>query len=176
MTRRRRQFSPEFKEEAVRMVLQGERTVASVAREITLMESPARHRRHKSSFIASDIPGRPIRATIHPSTLRLPIITSAQVMTLRGLRVAYASSGHPGDGSAYGRMIRCVPSLGLSDCHEYLRRAAVAAHERSGQGRGDPRPASPDRSPRTPTRRRHQSEIRARGPSPSRRAPDLTAA
>ncbi|MEV4383824.1 transposase [Streptosporangium sp. NPDC049644] len=33
MTRRRRQFSPEFKEEAVRMVLDGERTVASVARE-----------------------------------------------------------------------------------------------------------------------------------------------
>ncbi|MEV4579505.1 IS5 family transposase [Nonomuraea jabiensis] len=29
--------------------------------------------------------------------LRLPIITSAQVMTLRGLRVAYASSGHPRD-------------------------------------------------------------------------------
>ncbi|MEU1737585.1 IS3 family transposase [Streptosporangium sp. NPDC020145] len=33
MTRRRRQFSPEFKEEAVRMVLDGPRTVASVARE-----------------------------------------------------------------------------------------------------------------------------------------------
>ncbi|MET8008144.1 transposase [Nonomuraea glycinis] len=33
MTRRRRQFSREFKEEAVRMVLEGERTVASVARE-----------------------------------------------------------------------------------------------------------------------------------------------
>jgi transposase len=33
VTRRRRQFSPEFKEEAVRMVLEGERTVASVARE-----------------------------------------------------------------------------------------------------------------------------------------------
>ncbi|MEV5554763.1 transposase [Nonomuraea wenchangensis] len=32
MTRRRRQFSPEFKEEAVRMVLEGDRTVASVAR------------------------------------------------------------------------------------------------------------------------------------------------
>ncbi|WP_442811425.1 transposase [Streptosporangium sp. NBC_01756] len=31
MTRRRRQFSSEFKEEAVRMVLEGERTVASVA-------------------------------------------------------------------------------------------------------------------------------------------------
>ncbi|MEV0388968.1 transposase [Nonomuraea sp. NPDC050643] len=30
MTRRRRQFSPEFKEEAVRMALEGERTVASV--------------------------------------------------------------------------------------------------------------------------------------------------
>ncbi|MFI6795148.1 transposase [Streptosporangium canum] len=33
MTRRRGQFSSEFKEEAVRMVLEGERTVASVARE-----------------------------------------------------------------------------------------------------------------------------------------------
>ncbi|MFC4121357.1 transposase [Nonomuraea zeae] len=32
MTRRRRQFSPEFKDEAVRMVLEGDRTVASVAR------------------------------------------------------------------------------------------------------------------------------------------------
>ncbi|MET8340858.1 alpha/beta hydrolase fold domain-containing protein [Streptosporangium canum] len=31
MTRRRRQFSPEFKEEAIRMVLEGDRTVASVA-------------------------------------------------------------------------------------------------------------------------------------------------
>ncbi|WP_214318611.1 transposase [Nonomuraea sediminis] len=31
MTRRRRHFSPEFKEEAVRMVLEGERTVAAVA-------------------------------------------------------------------------------------------------------------------------------------------------
>ncbi|MEU0568422.1 transposase [Nonomuraea sp. NPDC005983] len=33
MTRRRRQFSLEFKEEAVRMVLVGERAIASVARE-----------------------------------------------------------------------------------------------------------------------------------------------
>ncbi|MFD1503077.1 transposase, partial [Streptosporangium lutulentum] len=33
MTRRRRQFSPEFKEEAIRMVLEGDRTVAAVARE-----------------------------------------------------------------------------------------------------------------------------------------------
>ncbi|MFD1503319.1 hypothetical protein, partial [Streptosporangium lutulentum] len=44
------------------------------AREITLMESPVRHRRHKSSFIASDIPGRPIRATIHPSTSSVALI------------------------------------------------------------------------------------------------------
>ncbi|WP_157245385.1 transposase [Nonomuraea typhae] len=36
MTRRRRQFSPEFKEEAVRMVLDGPRTVASVAREFDM--------------------------------------------------------------------------------------------------------------------------------------------
>ncbi|MEV0386151.1 transposase [Nonomuraea sp. NPDC050643] len=36
MTRRRRQFSPEFKEEAIRMVLEGERTVASVAREFDI--------------------------------------------------------------------------------------------------------------------------------------------
>ncbi|GII05501.1 transposase [Planobispora takensis] len=33
MTRRRGQFSPEFKDEAVRMVLEGERTAAAVARE-----------------------------------------------------------------------------------------------------------------------------------------------
>ncbi|KAB8184712.1 IS3 family transposase [Nonomuraea phyllanthi] len=39
MTRRRRQFSPEFKEEAVRMVLEGERTVASVAREFGINAS-----------------------------------------------------------------------------------------------------------------------------------------
>ncbi|WP_085996038.1 IS3 family transposase [Nonomuraea coxensis] len=39
MTRRRRQFSPEFKEEAVRMVLEGERTVASVAREFDINAS-----------------------------------------------------------------------------------------------------------------------------------------
>jgi hypothetical protein len=37
--RRRRQFSPEFKEEAVRMVLEGERTVASVAREFGINAS-----------------------------------------------------------------------------------------------------------------------------------------
>ncbi|MFD8531637.1 IS3 family transposase [Streptosporangium canum] len=36
MTRRRRQFSPEFKEEAIRMVLEGDRTVASVAREFDI--------------------------------------------------------------------------------------------------------------------------------------------
>ncbi|WP_326631470.1 IS3 family transposase [Nonomuraea fuscirosea] len=39
MARRRRQFSPEFKEEAVRMVLEGERTVASVAREFDINAS-----------------------------------------------------------------------------------------------------------------------------------------
>ncbi|MGN9847560.1 IS3 family transposase [Nonomuraea sp. H19] len=39
MTRRRRQFSPEFKEEAVRMVLEGDRTVASVAREFDINAS-----------------------------------------------------------------------------------------------------------------------------------------
>ncbi|MFI6603438.1 transposase [Nonomuraea sp. NPDC050536] len=39
MTRRRRQFSPEFKEEAIRMVLEGERTVASVAREFGINPS-----------------------------------------------------------------------------------------------------------------------------------------
>ncbi|MFD1504009.1 transposase, partial [Streptosporangium lutulentum] len=39
MTRRRRQFSPEFKEEATRMVLEGERTVASVAREFDINAS-----------------------------------------------------------------------------------------------------------------------------------------
>ncbi|GAA0950161.1 hypothetical protein GCM10009560_69260 [Nonomuraea longicatena] len=31
-------------------------------------------RRHKSSFIASDIPGRPIRGTIHPSTSSVALI------------------------------------------------------------------------------------------------------
>ncbi|MEU8206043.1 transposase [Streptosporangium sp. NPDC049046] len=36
MTRRRRRFSPEFKEEAIRMVLEGGRTVASVAREFDI--------------------------------------------------------------------------------------------------------------------------------------------
>jgi transposase len=39
VTRRRRQFSPEFKEEAIRMVLEGERTVASVAREFGINPS-----------------------------------------------------------------------------------------------------------------------------------------
>lgn len=39
MTRRRRQFSPEFKEEAVRMVLDGDRTVAAVAREFGINAS-----------------------------------------------------------------------------------------------------------------------------------------
>ncbi|GAA4977897.1 transposase-like protein [Nonomuraea thailandensis] len=39
MTRRRRQFSPEFKEEAIRMVLEGERTVTSVAREFDINPS-----------------------------------------------------------------------------------------------------------------------------------------
>jgi transposase len=35
----RRQFSPEFKEEAIRMVLEGDRTVASVAREFGINAS-----------------------------------------------------------------------------------------------------------------------------------------
>ncbi|MFI6505348.1 transposase, partial [Nonomuraea typhae] len=39
MTRRRRQFSPEFKDEAIRMVLEGDRTVASVAREFDINAS-----------------------------------------------------------------------------------------------------------------------------------------
>ncbi|WP_442945999.1 transposase [Nonomuraea sp. LPB2021202275-12-8] len=39
MTRRRRQFSHEFKEEAIRMVLEGDRTVASVAREFGINAS-----------------------------------------------------------------------------------------------------------------------------------------
>ncbi|MEV1244225.1 transposase [Nonomuraea sp. NPDC050022] len=38
-TRRRRQFSPEFEEEAVPMVLEGERTVASVAHELGINAS-----------------------------------------------------------------------------------------------------------------------------------------
>ncbi|QFY10374.1 transposase [Nonomuraea phyllanthi] len=33
MTRRRRQFSPEFKDEAVRIVLESDHTVAAVTRE-----------------------------------------------------------------------------------------------------------------------------------------------
>ncbi|MFB9474740.1 transposase [Nonomuraea salmonea] len=41
MTRRRRQFSPEFKEEAVHMVLEGDRTVASVARAVFRFEREA---------------------------------------------------------------------------------------------------------------------------------------
>ncbi|MFC5834880.1 transposase [Nonomuraea insulae] len=36
MTRRRRRFSLEFKEEAIRMVLEGDRTVALVAREFDI--------------------------------------------------------------------------------------------------------------------------------------------
>ncbi|MGJ6967654.1 transposase [Streptosporangium sp. G11] len=49
MTRHRRQFSPEFKEEAVRMVLEGDHTVAAVAREFginagTLGSWVTRHR------------------------------------------------------------------------------------------------------------------------------------
>ncbi|WP_329087759.1 MULTISPECIES: IS3 family transposase [unclassified Streptosporangium] len=49
MTRHRRQFSPEFKEETVRMVLEGDRTVAAVAREFginagTLGSWVTRHR------------------------------------------------------------------------------------------------------------------------------------
>ncbi|WP_440099881.1 transposase [Streptosporangium sp. H16] len=39
MTRRHRQFSPEFKEEAIHMVLEGERTGASVAREFDINAS-----------------------------------------------------------------------------------------------------------------------------------------
>ncbi|MFE9614338.1 hypothetical protein [Streptomyces sp. NPDC006012] len=31
--------------------------------EMTLIDSPALHRRHKSAFISSDIPGRPNLAT-----------------------------------------------------------------------------------------------------------------
>lgn len=31
--------------------------------EMTLIDSPALHRRHKSAFISSDIPGRPSLAT-----------------------------------------------------------------------------------------------------------------
>ncbi|MFF5246491.1 transposase [Streptosporangium sp. NPDC000095] len=34
MARRRRRFSLEFKEEAVRMVLEGERTITSIARHL----------------------------------------------------------------------------------------------------------------------------------------------
>ncbi|WP_103961516.1 transposase [Nonomuraea solani] len=39
MTRRRRQFSPEFKDEAIRIVLEGDRTVASVGREFDINAS-----------------------------------------------------------------------------------------------------------------------------------------
>jgi transposase len=39
VTRRRRQFSPEFKDEAVRMVLEGDRAVAVVAREFGINAS-----------------------------------------------------------------------------------------------------------------------------------------
>ena len=44
-------------------------------------------------------------------TVHLPIITSAQVMTLRGLRVACASSGHLAEESACGRMVGLIPRL-----------------------------------------------------------------
>lgn len=39
MTRRRKSFSPEVKEEAVRMVLDGPRTIASVAREFGIHDT-----------------------------------------------------------------------------------------------------------------------------------------
>ncbi|WP_433221381.1 hypothetical protein [Microtetraspora malaysiensis] len=65
-------YPAELRKRAVRMV--ADPGGLPSAREITLMESPARHRRHKSSFIASDIPGRPIRATIHPSTSSVALI------------------------------------------------------------------------------------------------------
>ncbi|MFI6803209.1 transposase [Streptosporangium canum] len=39
MARRRRQFSPEFKEEAISMVLEGDRTVAAAARELGINAS-----------------------------------------------------------------------------------------------------------------------------------------
>ncbi|MEV5493776.1 hypothetical protein AB0M50_00080 [Nonomuraea fuscirosea] len=71
----------------------------------------------------------PYSTSTRTEWVRLSIITSTQVMTLPRLRVAYASSGRPGGGTAYGRMIRCVPSPGLPDRHERVRRAAVAAHE-----------------------------------------------
>ncbi|MFI6919970.1 transposase [Nonomuraea spiralis] len=40
----------------------------------------------------------------------------------RAFASTYASSSHPKDGSAYGRMIRCAASPGLPDRHERLRR------------------------------------------------------
>ncbi|MGW2223700.1 IS3 family transposase [Nonomuraea sp. NPDC001684] len=59
MTRRRRQFSPEFKEEAVRMVLEGERTVASVAREFGINASTLGSwvNRHRIVNVQDEQPG-----------------------------------------------------------------------------------------------------------------------
>nr|SBO94202.1 Twin-arginine translocation pathway signal:YD repeat [Nonomuraea gerenzanensis] len=93
----------------------------------------------------TDPAGGALRA--NRSGVCLPMITSTQVMTLRGLLRGPRDPVTRGDGSAYGRMIRRAPSPGLSDRHECVRRAAVAPHERSGQGREDSRPASPDRCP-----------------------------
>ncbi len=101
-------------------------------------------------------------------TLRLPIIPSVQVTALPG-RLRFLKR------SQCGRMTGRAPSPGLSRCHEHLRGAAVAPNGGSGQGCRDSRPASPDRRPRTATRRRRPGEVRARGSSFSRRPPGAAA-
>ncbi|MEU1393597.1 MULTISPECIES: transposase [unclassified Nonomuraea] len=67
VTRRRRPFSPEFKEEAVRMVLEGEWTVASVAREFGINASTLGSRVHRRRIVLEEaehpVPG-PERARI----------------------------------------------------------------------------------------------------------------
>ncbi|WP_084774421.1 transposase [Nonomuraea candida] len=61
MTRRRRQFSPEFKEEAIRMVLEGERTVASVAREFDINAGTLGSRVNRHRIVsAQDEQPRPV--------------------------------------------------------------------------------------------------------------------
>jgi hypothetical protein len=89
------------------------------------------------------------RAGIVTAWLRLPITSSALVGFTSGSRDGVANgSGLRNariDGRRYGTMIVRASAIGLSRRGERVRAVAVAADERSGQGRGDPGAALPAR-------------------------------
>ncbi|WP_440082169.1 IS3 family transposase [Streptosporangium sp. LJ11] len=138
MTRRRRQFSREFKEEAVRMVLEGERTVASVAREFNINASTLGSWVNRHRIVSTQDEQRPVSG---PERARIRELERENA-ELRGEADVLEKSS---------RLLRSRESMTLAKyelidaekaCHSIARMCAWLGVSRSGYYEWRERPAS----------------------------------